>query len=215
MFINGLLASSLYSHFLPDQDNWVFIILWVSAHRKPLVAPARSEGSSGLPPFPRSPPPSSSHPAWALSHPGPDHCGLSPSGDGSVPSYSGLGDPREPLGFWCVLIIAQTRDNPGEMLCGKFLLKEQIERLASPRRFPRLFSRIAWMLRVPTPTHLTSSALVPHDTHPHLSLPQLWPPRGPLSCVRPSSPTCYREQVRGQGHHPCHITCPSALRLPH
>lgn len=55
------------------------------------------------------------------------------------------------------------------------------------------------MLRVPTHTHLTSSAPVPHDTHPHLSLPQLWPPRGPLSCVRPSSPTCYREQVRGPG----------------
>lgn len=24
---------------------------------------------------------------------------------------------------------------------------------------------------------------------------QLWPLRGPLSCVRPSSPTCYREQM--------------------
>lgn len=24
---------------------------------------------------------------------------------------------------------------------------------------------------------------------------QLWPPRGPLSCVRPSSPMCFREQI--------------------
>lgn len=71
----------------------------------------------------------------------------------------------------------------------------------SPGGLPRLFSRISCMLRVRTHihaymhTHVAPSAPVPHDTHPHLSLPQLWPPRGPLSCVQPSSPTCYREQI--------------------
>ena len=63
------------------KGNWVFIILWVSAHRKLLVALAKSEGSSRLPPLPRFPPSSSDHSAWALPHPGPDHSGLSPSGE--------------------------------------------------------------------------------------------------------------------------------------
>lgn len=124
--------------------------------------------------------------------------------------------PESPWFFSVSLALPRSGTGPEESFNGKFLLNEQIKRLLHlPRRLPTLFSRISWMLRVPPHTYLAPSALVPHDTHPHLSLPQPWPPRGPLSCVRPSSPMCYREQVRGQGHHPCHITpSPSPVTPP-
>lgn len=51
------------------------------------------------------------------------------------------------------------------------------------------------MLKLRTCTRLAPSVPGPHDTHPHLSLPQLWPPRGPLFCIQRSSLTCYREQI--------------------
>lgn len=98
------LVSRLILHYLLDFSSQVPFF------RKPSLVPLdRSEGSSGLPllcGLSSSP----SHCAWTFSHPGPNHSGLTLSGNGFIPSHSGPVAPEEPLVFWCVPGIAQVRN---------------------------------------------------------------------------------------------------------